>query len=353
MSDGWTTNTTPGDLAGWLRGQRAVVILTHTKPDGDALGSSLALARAINRATGSSGAASVAECWYAGPMPPWAQALMGETKCRVIDPGQPVPGALDPSAVVVTDTGAWGQLEPFADWLRPRAASTAVIDHHLSGDSEVGDRRLLDTGAAAVVQPVALVCLELLGLDSPTELPADIAEALYLGLATDTGWFRHSNVDRRAMHLAGDLLATGVNHGRLFELIEQQDRTSRLRLLRRALATLEVVPDKHFAMMSLTKSDFDEAGAAPGDSGGFVDIARSVRDIRVTAVLTEAEPDAPEGPITKISMRSKSEPHEGREPVDVAAVCRTLGGGGHARAAGVRLRMPLAEAKAKLLEALG
>ncbi len=352
MSDGWTTNTTPAELAAWLRDQRAVVILTHTKPDGDALGSSLALARALNRARETSGAASVAECWYAGPMPPWATALMGETKRRVIEPGQPVPGALDPSAVVVTDTGAWGQLEPFAEWLRPRAADTAIIDHHLSGSADVGARKLLDTAAAAVVQPVALVCLELLGLSSPTELPGDIAEPLYTGLATDTGWFRHSNIDRRAMHLAGDLLDAGVNHGRLFELIEQQDRTSRLRLLRRALATLEVVPDKRLAMMSLTKTDFDEAGAAPGDSGGFVDIARSVRDIRVTAVLTEAEPDAPEGPVTKISMRSKSEPYEGDEPVDVAAVCRALGGGGHARAAGARLRMPLADAKAKLLEAL-
>ncbi|GJM18911.1 MAG: exopolyphosphatase-related protein [Phycisphaeraceae bacterium] len=352
MSD-WTTNTSASDIAAWLKDQRAVVLLTHTKPDGDALGSTLALARAINRVSESSGAASVAECWYAGPMPPWAPALMGETKCRVIEPGQPVPGALDPSAVVVCDTGAWGQIEAFTEWVRPRAGDTAIIDHHLSGNAEIGARRLLDTKAAAVCQPVAEVCLALLGLSSPTELPIEIAEPLYTGLATDTGWYRHSNVDRRVMHLAGDLLEAGVNHGRIFERIEEQDRTSRLRLMARALASLEIVKDKRLALMSLTKADFDETGAAPGDSGGFVDVARSVRDIRMTAVLTEAENNSPEGPVTKISMRSKSEPFDGEEPVDVAALLRTLGGGGHARAAGARLRMPIAEAKAKLIEALG
>ncbi|MEZ6318366.1 MAG: DHH family phosphoesterase [Phycisphaerales bacterium] len=348
----WASNTNAKDLAEWVRDQRAVVLLTHTKPDGDALGSSLALARAINLTTGTSGAASTAECWYGAPTPAWTKSLVGSTKIRTIEPGQPVPGALDPSAVVITDTGAWTQLEPFAEWLRPKHDITAVIDHHLVGDTDVGARILLESDAAAVTQPVAKVCVELLGVASPADLPVEIAEPLYVGLATDTGWFRHSNVSPAVMTLAADLLRTGVNHGRLYEMIEQQERLSRLRLMARALASLEFHVEKRAAIMSLTALDFAECGAAPGESGGFVDIPQSVESVRVAAVLTEQEPNSPEGPVTKMSLRSKGEPYDGQDPVDVAAVCRTLGGGGHARAAGARLRAPLAVAKAKLLEAL-
>lgn len=348
----WASNTNAADLATWLADQRAVVLLTHTKPDGDALGSTLALARSINLRSGSSGAASVAECWYGAPLPAWVRSVTGPTKVRTIEPGQPAPGALDPSGVVVTDTGAWTQLEPFAEWLRPRRAVTAVIDHHLHGDTDVGERVLLDTSAAAVTQPVAGVCVELLGLGSPAELPVEIAEPLYLGLATDTGWFRHSNVSPAVMTLAADLLQAGVNHGRLYEMIEQQERPSRLRLMARALASLEFHVEKRTAIMSLTALDFAECGAAPGESGGFVDIPQSVESVRVAAVLNEQEATSPDGPLTKISLRSKGEPYDGRDPVDVAAVCQSLGGGGHARAAGARVRGPLAVAKARLLEAL-
>lgn len=346
----WASNTTITDIAAWLRDQRAVVVLTHAKPDGDALGSTLALARALNRLSGTSGASSVAECWYAGPMPRWASSVTGETKVRVIEQGQPVPGALDPSAVVITDTGAWTQLDAYADWVRPRRERACVIDHHLNGDADTADRRLIETSAAAVCQPIARLCVELLGLSSAAELPEDIAEPLYLGLATDTGWFRHSNVTPEVFALAGELLAAGINHGRLHETIEMRERAARLRLMARALATLEIHEDKDAATMCLTKRDFDECGAAPGESGGFVDIPRSVESVRVCAVLTEQ--DTPEGVLTKFSLRSKSEPWNGKDPVDVAQVARTIGGGGHARAAGARILAPLDEAKRRLLEAL-
>ena len=349
---GWATNTDLGSLAEWLKGQRAVVLLTHAKPDGDALGSTLALARTLNLLRGSSGAASVAECWYGGPTPEWARSVWGGSKVRVVEAGQPVPGALDPSAVVVTDTGTWNQLDPFVDWLRPRREHTAVIDHHLHGDAEVGDRRIVETEAAAVCQPVARLCAELLGVGSPARLPVEVAEPLYMGLATDTGWFRHSNVSAAVMRMAGDLLEAGVNHARLYELIQMQERPSRLRLMARALASLELHPEKQAAFMTLTHQDFLDCGAAPGESGGFVDLPQSVASVRVAAVLTEAEVGHPDGPLAKVSMRSKAETHDGKEPVDVAAVCRALGGGGHARAAGVRLRMTLEQAKAALLGAL-
>jgi len=346
----WTTNTTLEELAAWLGDQRAVVLLTHLKPDGDAMGSTLAIARALNLASGTSGAASVAECWYQGPMPGWAQPMSAPTKARVIEAGQNVPGALEPSAVLVCDTGTWNQLGDYADWVRERREITAVLDHHLQGNPEMGPRRHLATDCAAVCQPAAELCRLILGLDSIGDLPLEVAEPLYTGIATDTGWFRHSNVTADVMETAGKLLRAGVDHGKLFESVQFRDRAPRLGLMARALTSLSLERSETVAVMSLTAADFKETGAAPGDSGGFVDLPQSVPSVRVVALLTEQEDG--EGVLTKFSLRSKAGEWNGREPVDVNEVCQRLGGGGHARAAGARVRAGLAEARAKLLETL-
>lgn len=346
----WTTSIDAEGVADWIKDQETLVLLTHAKPDGDALGSTLALARAINTARGTSGAVSAAECWYAAPMPEWSKTLIANTKARTIEENQPVPGAFDPAGVLITDTGSWTQLAPFAEFLRARLDRTTIIDHHLQGDGEIASRRLLDTDAAAVVQPVAEICCHLLGVDDPSGLPAEIATALYVGLATDTGWFKHSNVDGRVMRLAGQLLDAGVNQSSLFAMLYQRDRASRFKLMARALESMQLIHDKHAALMSLRLDDFKETGAAPGESGGFVDLPQSVASIRVVAMLTEQK-DA-DGVFTKVSLRSKEGEWDGKPPVDVNQVCNTLGGGGHARAAGCKIRLPLEEAALKLVEAL-
>jgi phosphoesterase RecJ-like protein len=346
----WTTSIDAAGIADWIRNQHSLLLLTHAKPDGDALGSSIALARTINTMRGTSGAASAAECWYAAPMPEWSKTIIANTKARVIEDNQPLPGAFEPEGILITDTGSWTQLAPFAEFLKTRHDRTTIIDHHLQGDAEIAPRRLLDTEAAAVVQPVADICCHLLEVESPSKLPVDIATPLYVGLATDTGWFRHSNVDGRVMRLAGQLLDAGVNQSSLLALLYQRDRASRFKLMARALESMQLIHDKHAAIMSLKIDDFKETGAAPGETGGFVDIPQSVASIRVVAMLTEQK-DA-DGVFTKVSLRSKPDEWDGKPPVDVNQVCNTLGGGGHARAAGCKIRLPLEEAALKLIEAL-
>ena len=346
----WTSNTSTLQVADWIRKQDSILLLTHAKPDGDALGSTIALARAINIMSGTSGAASKAECWYAAPMPSWAKTLIGNTKAKTIEDHQPMPGAFDPAAILITDTGSWNQLAPFAEFLKPRLDRTTIIDHHLQGDAEIASRRLIDPSAAAAVQPAAEICCILLGVDSPADLPIEIAMPLYVGLATDTGWFKHSNVDGRVMRLAGQLLDAGVNHTSIFAMLYQRDRTSRFKLMARALESMEVVKDKNAAIMTVTLQDFKDTKAGPGETGGFVDLPQSVAAIRVVAILTEQR-DA-DGVFTKVSLRSKPDGWEGKPAVDVNAVCNTLGGGGHARAAGCKIRKPLEEAKAMIIEAL-
>jgi len=347
---GWTSTTDAMQIADWIHAQNSILLLTHAKPDGDALGSSIALARAINIASETSGAACKAECWYAAPMPSWAKTIIGNTKAKTIEDNQPMPGAFDPEGILITDTGSWNQLAPFAEFLKTRLDRTTIIDHHLQGDPEIATRRLIDSTAAAAVQPVAEICCILLGVDSPADLPVEIAMPLYVGLATDTGWFKHSNVDGRVMRLAGQLLDTGVNHTSIFAMLYQRDRTSRFKLMARALESMEIVKEKNAAIMTVTLQDFKDTKAGPGETGGFVDLPQSVAAIRVVAILTEQK-DA-EGVFTKISLRSKPDEWEGNPAVDVNAVCNTLGGGGHARASGAKIRKPLDEAKAMLIAAL-
>lgn len=352
----YESTTDVAGVAERLRHAASVVLLTHTKPDGDAIGSTAALALAINlaheRAGGATGAAAPAECWYAAPVPPWASAFTKGVRVKSIDDGEQPPGVPDPEAVVIIDTGAKNQLAPFLSWLEPRQDRVTIVDHHLDGSPELASALLIDPTRAAVCEIAADIACALLNAASPAELPTDIAEALYLGLATDTGWFRHGNVTPRVMRLAADLLEAGVDAPKLLGLIYQQERPSRLRLMERALRSLEFHDDKRAAVMRLTKRDFAETGAAPGESGGFVDIPQSVERIRVVALLTEAVEPGPDGPVTKVSMRSKGVPFEGREPVDVNALCQSLGGGGHKLAAGARVSLSLDETAAKIVEAL-
>ncbi|MAY75709.1 MAG: hypothetical protein CMJ31_13525 [Phycisphaerae bacterium] len=351
--DTWGSTTDAAGVVKWLREKRNVVVTTHTKPDGDAVGSSVALARALNIAAGGSpggfsGVASRAEVWFHGPPPPWLGAVAGDVKRRQIDNEYGIPATADPDAVVIVDTGAWSQLRPLEEWLSDRTGSCLVIDHHLRGDADVGATRLVETKAAAACQIVAPLCASLLGKTSITDLPVEVATPLYLGLATDTGWFRHANVTPAAMRTAADLLETGVDHEALHAMIEQRDKPSRLALLQRALASLEYHAEGAVAMMKLRQADFAETGASPGDSGGFLDVVRTVEVIRVAALLTEATVGSNEGPLTKVSFRSKGGPGM----VDVNQVASSLGGGGHAQAAGARIDAPLDDAWATIRERL-
>jgi phosphoesterase RecJ-like protein len=344
----WVTNSTPSEIAAALRGAERVAVFTHMKPDGDAAGSSLALARTLNMMPGKR-----AEAVYGGPLPGWMPTICGTTPTRRWEKAGPPRD--EPDAIVVIDTGSWSQLEIFRTYLEPRAAKAIVIDHHRRGDAEVAAKRWIDTGAAAACQQAAGLCCLLHGV-MPGQLPVEVAAMLYLGLATDTGWFRHSNVSSDVMSLAADLLAAGVDANGLYQAVEQQDSPGRLRLLARALASLELVPvggeADRAAIMTLTRADFAAAGATGSDTGGLIDAPMTLGTVRVAALLTEADPAdyggdaAPGAKLTKLSLRSKT------DAIDVDKVCRAFGGGGHVRAAGAKVPVELSEAKRRLMEAL-
>ena len=340
-TESWTSTTDAQGVAAWLGDASTVGVVTHARPDGDAVGSSLALVNAINMARGE----RVARAFYCGAPPSWYDEIVGASPAQALSGTAPDPEGVD--KVVVVDTGTWGQLDQLAGFVRAHAGRVCVVDHHLRGDADVSDFRIIETTAAAVCEPVADICGAVLGLSSAAALPKQIATLLYLGIATDTGWFRHSNVTPRTLRLAADLIESGVDAPALYAMVMQGDRPGRLRLMARALGSLEFADSDRIALMSISIDDMHQSHSSPADAGGFSDMPLTIDAVRVGVLLTEVETKH-DAPLTKISMRSKP----GAQMIDVNRATGLLGGGGHANAAGARLKCDIAGAKKLVLDAL-
>lgn len=327
----WGSTATVEQIAGRLRGLGRVAILTHSKPDGDAVGSTLAVARALKKIG--------VEAWpvYLGLWSRRFDAVVGETPVVHEKHGVFAHAPLSeiPDSLIL-DTGSWNQLADAKDWLKQRHAGAMVIDHHSHGDPDVAPVRYVETSAAAACQIAARLCVSLLGVRSPGALPTDVAEPLLLGLATDTGWFRHSNTTAGVMRLAGELIEAGARHNWLYQTVEQGDEPSRLKLIGCALSSLEYLAGSRAALMHVTKADIERSGATLDDTGGLTDLPQTVGTVRVAAVLVELEPA-----LTKLSLRSKA---DGELDVDVNLLAQKLNGGGHKHAAGAKLHVPMSEA---------
>lgn len=341
----YTSTASAAQIAARLRSTKRLVVITHAKPDGDASGSVLAVVRLAQRM------GIAAEGWFVGPFPSWLGDFAGETPIRKLgDYKVDVdPSWGEPDTIAIVDTGSWVQLDQLRAWLETRTSKTLIVDHHLHGNTDVAALRLIDSTAASCTQVLAGVVDAALGLSDGAAIPREIADALYFGLATDTGWFRFSNATAPTFRLAARLHDSGVDAPKLYEMSEQRDAPARPRLLGRALAGMQWYANNTIGVLSLSQSDFAAVGAGPEDVGGFGDAVMSVKGVRMVAVFTEMSPANADKPLTKVSMRSKPGPNA----IDVAAVCSTLGGGGHARAAGLKLAQPLELAKRSVLIALG
>jgi len=346
--DSWTSTRTLDEVAAALRGMSKVALLTHARPDGDAVGSTLAVARSLGRIG--------VEAWpvYLGLWSKRFDAVVGETAVvhehRHVFKESPLAEVED---VLVLDTGSWNQLSDARVWLEPRCARTIVVDHHAHGDASVAPARYIDTKAAAACEIAAGLCTRLLGAASAAKLPQDVAEPLMLGLCTDTGWFKHSSTTAGVLRLAGDLVEAGARHNWLFQAVEQGDEPSRLKLIARALGSLELLANNAVAMVTVTQRDLLETGGTMDDTGGLTDLPQCVGSVRVACSVVEVESG-----LTKVSFRSKSGMSGAASgtalalDVDVNKLAQTMGGGGHRHAAGARVHLPLAEAVEKVRAAL-
>lgn len=303
---------------------KPITILTHAKPDGDAWGSVVSVSAAVKQLGGNAAAVVVP------PVPDSLRCLRGAEFVRVHDAGLALPG--DPALVLVLDTGATSQLGPLADYAKAHAEHLLIVDHHLSGDLPAAHRYVDPTAAAAC--EILADLLDLLPLTRPD---ATIEDALFVGIASDTGWFRFSNTSPRTHRIAATLMERGVKHATLFGDLEQGDRPQRLLLLQRALASLELLADHRGAIMTLRQNDFRETGAFEAETERMIDVPQQVGTVEAVAMVTERVARPGEPPVTAVSFRSK--PLE--NAVNVAELAATFGGGGHARAAGAKVKEPI------------
>ncbi len=299
----------------WLRARRRPLLVTHRRPDGDALGALAAMTLAL-RALGGDPRPTLFE-----PLPTRYQLLADAVLWHDWARQRGVL-TTECDAVVILDTCTYSQLEALADYL-PTAPPTLVVDHHPTRDAigtRPGDLHLVDEAAGAVclllhewMQTVGLAV-------SPT-----IATALLIGVATDSGWFRFANTDARMFRAAAELTAAGAPSNTIYRAIYEQDPPARLRLIGRMLNTLELHADGRLAVMRLRRTECQAGGADHSVTGDLVNEAGRLAGLEAIILFTE-EPDGR----VRVNLRSK-------QTLDVAALATRFGGGGHQRAAGARL----------------
>jgi len=323
----------------------SILITTHAKPDGDAWGSVVALAATLNMLGCPSRAVLM------GPIPMNLKGLGGSAFTELFDERKPVINPENPPAlIVVVDTGAWAQLAPLREQLEPWTDRMLVLDHHLSGDVPAA-HKCIDSGAAACCELVAALLTRLSeGTGkNPLSEPA-IRDALFVGIASDTGWFRFSNTRPQTHELAALLIRHGADHAALHAQVQQTDPIEKLGLMTRALQSLDLLADGRCAVMVLRAGDFQETGAALEDTERLVDLPQTVARIDSVVLITETPGDDldGDGPLTRVSFRSKPRPGA----LNVAKVAEQFGGGGHARAAGAKLNEPIDDVVRKVEAAM-
>lgn len=313
-----------------IQNARHVLITTHTKPDGDAIGSLVALTKAI-RLQGklvSPLLLSPVSARYAFMMNENIPVL-GQT------PGLDAPGEgtlAQVDLIVLLDVNSVNQLPGFAAYLKDAALPVLVIDHHATSDS-LGTVELVDPRAAAT----GLILFELLRFaDWP--LDAVMAEALFVAAATDTGWFQFGNTDSRVYRDCADLIDAGAVPQRIYENLHHNFSHARFKLTQVMLSTLELFFEGKLAVQYIRHSDFATTGAHPDDTENLINECHRIGTVQASVLLVELG----DGRI-RCSLRS-------RGGVDVSRIARVFGGGGHKMASGTFLPGPLENARAQIVK---
>ncbi len=287
---------------------KRVLLTTHVKPDGDALGSTAAMALALK----SKGIESKVVLLSHLPRKYGFVYLENEISFFDVEAGWPVDFALDAfDALIVLDTGTWSQLpglqERIENWQRPKV----VIDHHLT-QQEWADVKLVDTAAGACGEIVEEL------LDGwGVKIDAKIAMALFVAIVSDTGWFQYSNTRPQTLRLAAELMDVGVDTDRIHQLLYRSERAERIALQTRGLHSLQLMSGGRVAVLQVSKGDFIETKSSVNDTEDLINVPLQIRTVEVAALIVES-PDG--GPI-RVSLRSKGQ-------VDVAKFAEHFGGGG-------------------------
>jgi phosphoesterase RecJ-like protein len=311
---------------------KRVLITTHVRPDGDAIGTTAALALALKKA------GIAAEVLLLSHLPSKYAFVYRENGIAWIDAEKnwPADFSLEKfDALLVADTGTWSQLPGLRERIENWPRSKLVLDHHLTQENWADAKLVVPEAAAA-----AEVAAELIE-QWPIEMDVAIATALYIAITSDTGWFQFSNTRPFTHRLAATLIEKGVDTDRIYQLLYQSERAERVALQTRAMDSLELLDNGRLAVMKIRKDDFSQTNSAVSDTENVINVPLQIRTVEIAVLLTETpEP----GPI-RVSLRSKGN-------FNCATFAEQFGGGGHARAAGLKLNASLEAAREQLVQAI-
>jgi bifunctional oligoribonuclease and PAP phosphatase NrnA len=306
------TNTTETDLptiAEAIRDHERFLVTTHENPDGDALGSLLATKLMLEQL------GKDVVIYLAGDVPlPHEYEFMGLSELR-----REPPGDASERVLVAVDAANERRLGPDPSVLNG-AALVVDIDHH-HDNTRFGHLNHI-VGNASSTGEILYDLLKELG----AELTPEIAEALYIAIVTDTGRFQYANTTAKSLRLAAELVEAGANVHRVFQGVYENVAFAKLKLIARALEHARVYEGGRVVVSHLEKDDFDAAGAEEPYSEGIIDLLRAVEGAEIAALIRE--PPTRNGPTRRVSLRTTA------EGVDVSAIARKSGGGGHPQAAG-------------------
>jgi phosphoesterase RecJ-like protein len=306
-----------------------VLITTHTKGDGDAAGCCVAMSETLSTL------GKKTQIIFLSPLPDWYAFLFDKPAPvlgRDLSKDQLSQNKFD--LIIIVDTNSRSQLPGFEEYLQQADVPVLVIDHHATSDS-LGDVEIVDSTAAAA----SSVVLDLFRF-AHWPITPKIAQALFVGVATDTGWFHFGNTTGRCLRDGADLIDAGAKPVDIYRLIYQTFTPQRFKLMTVMQNTLELNFDGRYASQFLTQQDFKFAGAKYEDTENLIDQCQRIGSVVVAALFVELK----DGRI-RCSLRS-------RGAVDVCKIARKFDGGGHTSAAGAYLPGPLDNAKKLILDAV-
>jgi phosphoesterase RecJ-like protein len=292
-----------------IRGSRRFVLTTHEGPDGDGLGSLLALHEVLGQ-LGKDSVMFLAAKEF--PLPVEYRFLPLEEVFH-----EPPADVVD-RVLVFLDCGNIDRMP--VDWLRRDGARVINIDHH-HDNTRFGNLNLVDVEASCTAEIVYDLIRAL-----RAEITPAIASALYVGLVTDTGKFMYENTDPRAHRLAAELIEAGVDVDNIYRRLYERVPIEKLRLVARALEKIERYEDGALAVTYIAAEDYAVTGASEVLTEGIIDHVRALEGTAVAAVIRDKTDGGRSA--RKVSLRSTN------GVVDVSAIAREYGGGGHRRAAG-------------------
>ena len=299
-----------------INNAESIVILTHENPDGDAIGTGLALYNALKE-YGKNPDIIIPEYPRTFSFLPGADEIKKSSDIEKYD------------LAISVDCATIKMLNGFANYFE-NAKVKVSIDHH-STNTMFGDLNYVSPDAPACAQ-ILLVVLYYFKI----EITKDIGTCILTGIITDTGGFKYSSVTAETFEFVAWLLNKGINVSKIYRKVLQVKTKANFELTRMAMERLEFLEDGKVAFTYITKEDEEKVNAESGDHEGIVEVGRDIEGVEVSIFLRETDKGC------KVSMRSN-------EYVNVSDVCILLGGGGHVRAAGATMQCTVEQAKEKVL----